>query len=106
MLASPNAIKLFVNDKEVYFKEEYHSGKKHDQHVANVTLKKGANELLVKVCQNDKSASWMKPWEFAARVCDATGGALPVKQQITKDGKQTTIELGELAPAPKKEEKK
>lgn len=105
-LATPNAVKLFVNGKEVYFKEEYHSGKKHDQHVANVTLKKGANELLVKVCQNDKTQSWMKPWEFAARVCDATGGALPVQQQITKDGKQVTVALGELAPAPKKEEKK
>ncbi len=105
-LASPNAVKLFVNGKEVYFKEEYHSGKKHDQHVANVTLKKGANELLVKVCQNDKAQQWMKPWEFAARVCDATGGALPVKQQITKDGKQVAVDLGELAPAPKKEEKK
>jgi hypothetical protein len=105
-LASPNAIKLFVNGKEVYFKEEYHSGKKHDQHVANVTLKKGANELLVKVCQNDKSQPYMKPWEFAARVCDATGGALPLKQQITKDGQQVTVDLGELAPAPKKEEKK
>lgn len=105
-MATPNAVKLFVNGKEVYFKEEYHSGKKHDQHIANVTLKKGANELLVKVCQNDKTQSWMKPWEFAARVCDATGGALPVKQQITKDGKQTTVELGALAPAPKKEEKK
>ncbi len=105
-LATPNAVKLFVNGKEVYFKEEYHSGKKHDQHVANVTLKKGANELLVKVCQNDKSQSWMKPWEFAARVCDATGGALPVQQQISKDGKPVTVALGELAPAPKKEEKK
>lgn len=105
-LATPNAVKLFVNGKEVYFKEEYHSGKKHDQHTANVTLKKGANELLVKVCQNDKAQPWMKPWEFAARVCDATGGALKVKQQITKDGKQITVDLGELAPAPKKEEKK
>lgn len=103
-LASPNAIRVFLNGKEVYAREEYHSGSKMDQHVANVTLKKGANELLVKVCQNNRTQEWMKPWEFAARVCDATGGALPLKQQITKDGKQTTIELGELAPAPKKKE--
>lgn len=102
-LASPNAIKVFLNGKEVFAKEEYHSGSKMDQHVANVTLKKGANELMVKVCQNDKAQPWMKPWEFAARVCDITGGSLPVKQQITKDGKQATIELGGLAPAPKKE---
>jgi hypothetical protein len=102
-LASPNAIKVFVNGKEVYAREEYHSGSKMDQHAVSVTLQKGANELLVKVCQNDRKAEWMKPWEFAARVCDATGGAIPLKQQITKDGKQTTTDLGALAPAPKKE---
>jgi len=107
-LASPNAIKVFLNGKEVYAKEEYHSGSKMDQHVANVTLKKGANELMVKVCQNDRAAPYMKVWEFAARVCDTTGGSLPLKQQITKDGKPSTVELGALAPAPKteKEEKK
>ncbi len=106
-LASKNALKVFVNGKEVYFRDEYHHGRKLDQHTANVTLKKGANELLVKVCQNDRAQPWMKEWEFTARVCDTTGGALPLKQQITKDGKQATIDLGELAPAPaKKEEKK
>ncbi len=106
-LASKNALKVFVNGKEVYFKDEYHTGRKLDQHTANITLTKGANELLVKVCQNDRAQPWMKPWEFAARVCDSTGGPLPVKQQITKDGKQLAVDLGELAPAPaKKEEKK
>lgn len=103
-LACQNALKVFVNGKEVFAKEEYHSGRSMDQHVANVTLKKGANEVLVKVCQNDRGQPWMKPWEFAARVCDATGGRLPLKQQITKDGKPTTVELGDLAPAPKKKE--
>jgi hypothetical protein len=103
-LASPNAIKVFLNGQEVYAREEYHSGSKMDQHTVNVTLKKGANELLVKVCQNDRTQPWMKEWEFAARVCDFTGGAIPVKQQITKDGKQSTVEFGALAPAPKKKE--
>jgi hypothetical protein len=103
-LTSQNAIKVFLNGQEVFAKEEYHSGQSLDQHVASVTLKKGANEVLVKVCQNDRTQPWMKPWGFAARVCDATGGKLPLKQQITKDGKQTTVELGDLAPAPKKNE--
>jgi hypothetical protein len=103
-LACQNAIKVFVNGKEVFAKEEYHSGRSMDQHVATVTLKKGANEVLVKVCQNDRAQPYMKPWEFAARVCDSTGGSLPLKQQISKDGKQVTVELGELAPAPKKKE--
>lgn len=103
-LASQNAIKVFLNGQEVYAREEYHSGIKMDQHTANVTLKKGANEVLVKVCQNDRTQVWMKPWGFACRVCDATGGAVPLKQQITKDGQTTTVEPGALAPAPKKKE--
>jgi hypothetical protein len=105
-LASKNALKVFVNGKEVYFRDEYHHGRKLDQHTADITLKAGPNELLVKVCQNDKAQPWMKEFEFACRVCDFTGGKLPLKQQVMKDGKPTTVELGELAPAPKKEEKK
>lgn len=103
-LASKNAIKVFVNGELVYFRDEYHTGRKLDQHVANITLKKGANELLVKVCQNDRAASWMKQWEFAARLCDTTGGPLPLKQVVTKGGETVTVELGELATT--KEEKK
>lgn len=103
--ASQNAIKVFVNGKEVFGKDEYHHGEHMDQHVANVTLKKGKNELLVKVMQNNMPYEWTKVWQFSARVCDPTGAALPVHQVVTKDGQETTIELGELAPAPPKKEK-
>ncbi len=106
-LASKNAIKVFVNGKEVYGKDEYHHGHKMDQHRAEITLNKGKNEVLVKVCQNDRAQPWMKEWEFSLRVCDATGGKLALKQAITTDGNESTVDLGELAPAPtKKEEKK
>lgn len=103
--ASQNAIKVFVNGKEVYGKDEYHHGEHMDQHVANVTLKKGKNEVLVKVMQNNLPYEWTKVWQFSARVCDTTGAALPVHQVVTKDGKETAVELGELAPAPPKKEK-
>jgi hypothetical protein len=101
--ASANAVKMFVNGKEVYFREEYHSGAYLDQHTATVKLNKGRNEILLKVCQNDNPAEWAKPWGFAARLSDSTGKAVRLKQVIVKDGKEATVEAGELAPPdPKK----
>jgi hypothetical protein len=101
--SSANAVKLLVNGKEVYFREEYHSGAYLDQHVATVKLVKGKNEILVKVCQNDNPAEWAKPWGFSARLSDGTGQAIRLKQVIVKDGKEATVEVGELAPPdPKK----
>lgn len=73
------AIKVFLNGKQVYAREEYHHGERFDQYVALGTLKKGKNELLVKVCQNNQKEPWTQNWQFMFRVCDATGGAVPVK---------------------------
>lgn len=105
--SSQNAVKIFVNGKEVYFREEYHSGAFTDQHVATVKLAKGRNEILLKVCQNDQKEPWAQVWAFSARLSDGTGAAIRLKQAITKDGKETTVEAGELAPPdPKKPDDK
>jgi hypothetical protein len=72
-----NAVKIFVNGKPVFAKEEYHHGKYLDQHVARVTLHKGRNTLLLKVCQNEQTDSWAQEWDFQVRICDAVGGAVP-----------------------------
>ncbi|HEX3146780.1 MAG TPA: hypothetical protein VHR66_01685 [Gemmataceae bacterium] len=74
-----NAVKFFLNGKELFAREEYHHGSRFDQYVAKATLKAGKNELLVKVCQNDQKEPWAQLWQFQARICDATGGAVPVK---------------------------
>ena len=100
-VASQNAVKFFHNGKEVFAREEYHHGTKMDQHVAKLTLAKGKNAILLKVCQNDMPYDWAQVWGFAARLCDATGGARQVKQLI--DDKP--VSLGELAPAAPKENK-
>jgi hypothetical protein len=102
-VASQNAVKFYVNGAEVFAREEYHHGTRMDQHTASITLKKGENTILLKVCQNDMSYSWAQAWGFAARICDATGGKLLLKQSFHGE----TIEPGALAPAPapKKEEK-
>lgn len=73
------AVKLFVNGKEVFAREEYHHGSGFDQYRVPVTLKAGKNDLLVKACQNDQKEPYAQVWHFMARVCDATGGATPVK---------------------------
>jgi hypothetical protein len=76
---SITAVKVFLNGKPIFAREEYHHGERFDQYVAKGTLKAGKNELLVKLTQNDQKEPWAQVWQFKVRLCDATGGALPVK---------------------------
>jgi hypothetical protein len=48
-----------------------------DQYVGRGKLRKGANEILIKVCQNEQKDDWAQSWGFQARLCDALGGAVP-----------------------------
>jgi hypothetical protein len=73
------AIKVFLNGKKLFAREEYHHGDRFDQYVAKGTLKPGKNEILVKICQNDQKEQWAQDWSFQFRICDATGGAVPVR---------------------------
>lgn len=74
---SLNAIKIFLNGKEIFHREEYHHGIEMDQYVANATLKAGRNELLLKVCQNEQKEEWAQAWGFQVRLCDSVGTAVP-----------------------------
>jgi hypothetical protein len=76
---SNNAVKLFLNGKEIYFREEYHHGMQMDQHVGTGSLKAGRNEILIKVCQNEQTDDWAQTWSFQLRVCDDIGGKVPLK---------------------------
>ena len=49
-----------------------------DQYSGRGTLKKGRNEVLVKVCQNEQTDAWAQRWDFQLRVCDELGGAVPL----------------------------
>ncbi len=86
--ATKNAVKVFVNGRLVFAKEEYHHGKFLDQHVARVTLKKGRNTILLKVCQNEQTDAWAQEWDFQVRICDAVGGAVPLTV-VTTAGQRT-----------------
>lgn len=76
-VASNNAVKLFLNGKQVFFCEEYHHGMRMDQYVGRGLMRKGVNEVLIKVCQNEQKDSWAQTWSFQLRLCDAIGGAVP-----------------------------
>jgi hypothetical protein len=75
---SNNAVKVFLNGKQLYFREEYHHGIRMDQHIGVGTLKAGRNEVLIKVCQNEQTEVWAQSWSFQLRLCDAVGGAVPL----------------------------
>lgn len=79
------AIRVFLNGKEVFAREEYHHGQRFDQYIASGKLKAGRNEVLLKVCQNNQTESWAQDWKFQVRLCDFTGGALPIKAVQNKD---------------------
>ena len=76
-VATNNAVKLFLNGELLGFRDEYHHGMKLDQYVGRARLKKGRNEVLLKICQNDQKEDWAQSWSFQARLCDALGGGVP-----------------------------
>lgn len=82
-----NAVKVFLNGKLVVTREEYHHGAKMDQYKGQGVLKKGRNEILVKVCQNEQKDSWAQRWDFQLRICDDLGGAVPLTYAGDKPGK-------------------
>src|SRR5205085_3358872 len=78
-VGTPNALKVFVNGKEIFAREAYHHGDRMDQHVASCVLKPGKNVVVLKVCQNEQSESWAQKYYFQCRICDELGGAMLVK---------------------------
>jgi len=85
---SANALKIFLNGKEVFHVDEYHHGMDVDQYTAKATLKSGRNELLLKVCQNEQKEEWAQQWSFQVRLCDAVGAAVPFTQTRIQVPKQ------------------
>lgn len=74
--SSKNATKLWINGEQVAANEVYHSGSSVDQYVVGVELKKGTNDILLKVCQNEQSQPWAQDWQFQLRVTDQLAGVL------------------------------
>ena len=75
-LGCKNGWKLWLNGKLLFSRDEYHRGARIDQYRMNVSLNKGPNTILIKLCQNADVKDWTKEWEFQLRVCDSTGTAI------------------------------
>ncbi|MGE3806658.1 MAG: hypothetical protein AB7K24_18480 [Gemmataceae bacterium] len=76
--ASNNAVQIFLNGKRIYSRKISHQGRRIDQHQGSGQLVEGDNQILIKVCLDDNIRSSAQ-WSFQLRVCDALGGAVPVK---------------------------
>ncbi len=70
------ATKLWLNGKEIAVRNIYHSGNDFDQYIVPCQLRRGENRILIKVCQNEQTDSWTRPWEFRLRITDKLGGAI------------------------------
>lgn len=68
-----NANKVWVNGELIIAEDVYHNGMDPDQYFGNVQLKAGANQIVIKVCQNEQTEPWAQEWMFQLRVCDETG---------------------------------
>ena len=73
---SVNAHKVWLNGELIMANHVYHSGQEIDQYIARGELKKGKNEILIKVCQNEQTEPWAQVWQFQLRVCDTIGTAI------------------------------
>jgi hypothetical protein len=74
-----NAVKMFLNRELVAFRDEYHHGMRMDQYVGRGRLRKGRNEVLLKICQNEQKDDWAQKWSFQARLCDRLGTPVPFR---------------------------
>lgn len=75
-LGCKNAWKVWLNGVLLFGRDEYHRGQRMDQYKLKCRLRRGANTILVKCCQNEQTETWTAEWEFQLRVCDSTGTAL------------------------------
>ena len=75
-LGCKNAWKIWVNGNLVFERDEYHRGMRIDQYTLPIRLRKGGNEILIKLCQNEQKESWTDQWQFQLRICDSTGTAI------------------------------
>ncbi|MEO2047717.1 MAG: hypothetical protein ABGX16_14225 [Pirellulales bacterium] len=69
-----NATKLWINGELLIRKNIYHMGGEFDQYISPATFLPGKNTILLKICQNEQTESWARPWNFRFRITDVLGG--------------------------------
>jgi hypothetical protein len=74
-----NGNKVWVNGKLVLSNEVYHTNMQIDQYNETIQLKKGKNQILVKISQNEQKEQWAQRFAFQLRISDSTGKAILAK---------------------------
>ncbi len=77
-------LSVWLNGRQVLAREQWLNGTRLDRFVTPVTLQKGPNRVLVKICQGPQHVSPDVPnnWTFQLRFCDDTGGAANLRNLL------------------------
>lgn len=77
-------LSVWLNGQPVLAREQWLNGTRMDRFVTPVTLQKGLNRVLVKICQGPQHVSPEVPnnWTFQLRFCDETGGAADFRTML------------------------
>jgi hypothetical protein len=75
---------VWLNSEKVFGREQWLNGIRFDRFVAPVQLRRGANQLLVKVCQGPPNKDPQVPnnWSLQLRFCDEEGQGLPLRSLL------------------------
>jgi hypothetical protein len=73
--------RVWLNGQQVFSREQWLNGIRFDRFTAPVRLRRGTNELLVKVCQGppNKDPQVANNWSLQLRFCDEQGQGLPLR---------------------------
>jgi len=86
-LATQNAWKIWLNEKLLFARNEYHRGSTFDQYRLPAQMRAGRNTILLKICQDEEKEDWAQTYQFQLRVCDSNGSGIR-SQPISVSGGQ------------------
>jgi len=76
---------IWLNGQQVLRRLQWLNGTRLDRFRASVTLKKGRNRMLVKICQGPQHKNPAVPnnWSLQLRICDQQGGGVGATSGLT-----------------------
>lgn len=77
-------ITIWINGRQVLKRLQWLNGTRLDRFRVDVSLRKGRNRMLVKVCQGPQHKNPAVPnnWSLQLRICDPAGGGVPLKPAL------------------------
>ncbi len=87
-LATQNAWKIWLNEKLLFARNEYHRGSTFDQYRVPAPMRAGRNTILLKICQDEEKEDWAQSYQFQLRVCDTNGSGVRSQPISVSGGRQ------------------